>query len=68
MHEDGIKKGEKVLVLDDLLATGGTAKAICELVKKLNGDIIEVAFVIELSDLKGRDKLKGYKVFSQIVY
>lgn len=68
MHEDGIKQGERVLIVDDLLATGGTAKAICELVKKLKGEIVEVAFMIELSDLNGRQNLKGYKVFSQLVY
>lgn len=68
MHEDGIKQGERVLIIDDLLATGGTAKAICELVEKLKGEIVEIAFMIELSDLKGRKKLKGYKVFSLLVY
>lgn len=68
MHEDGIKQGERVLIVDDLLATGGTAKAICELVEKLKGEIVEVAFMIELPDLNGRQNLKGYKVFSQLVY
>jgi adenine phosphoribosyltransferase len=68
MHEDAIKNGEKVLVIDDLLATGGTAKAICTLVEKLGGDIYEVAFMIELSDLKGREKLKGHNLFSLIIY
>ena len=67
MHEDAINPGDKVLVLDDLLATGGTAKAICDLTEKLKGDIVEVAFMIELSFLNGRDKLKGYKIFSQII-
>ena len=68
MHEDAISPGDKVLVLDDLLATGGTAKAICDLIKRLKGDIVEVAFMIELSFLNGRDKLKDYKIFSQIIY
>ena len=68
VHEDAISAGERVLVVDDLLATGGTAKATCDLVSRLNGDIIELAFMIELSFLNGRDKLKGYPVFSQIVY
>lgn len=68
MHEDAIKDGEKALIIDDLLATGGTAKAICELVEKLRGEIAEVAFMIELSDLGGREKLKGYNVFSLIRY
>jgi adenine phosphoribosyltransferase len=68
MHEDAISEGEKVLILDDLLATGGTAKAICELVESLKGEIVELAFVIELGFLKGRGKLKGYPVYCQIVY
>lgn len=68
MHQDAVKKGEKVLIIDDLLATGGTAKAICELVEKLKGEIAEVAFMIELTDLKGREKLKGYNIFSLIQY
>jgi len=68
VHKDAIKAGERVLIIDDLLATGGTAKAICDLVKKAGGDIIAVAFMIELSDLKGRDKLKGYDIFSLIIY
>jgi adenine phosphoribosyltransferase len=68
VHEDSIAKGEKVLIVDDLLATGGTAKAMCELVKRLSGDIVELAFMIELSFLNGRDKLKAYPVYSQIVY
>ncbi|NQT95125.1 MAG: adenine phosphoribosyltransferase [Candidatus Omnitrophica bacterium] len=68
MHEDAIVEGEKALILDDLLATGGTAKAICELVEKLKGDIYEVAFMIELSFLNGREKLKDYNIFSLITY
>ena len=68
MHEDAIFEDESVLIVDDLLATGGTAKATCDLVEKEKGKIIEFAFMIELSFLKGRDKLKGYEIFSQIVY
>lgn len=68
MHEDAIAEGESVLIVDDLLATGGTAKATCELVEKQLGKVVEVAFLIELSFLNGRDKLKGYELFSQIVY
>jgi len=68
MHEDAIRENELVLIVDDLLATGGTAEAMCELVKQQKGEIIEVAFMIELSFLKGRDKLKGYQMYSQIVY
>ena len=68
MHKDAIKSNERVLILDDLLATGGTAKAMCDLVKKAGGDIISVAFMIELSDLNGRDKLTQYDIFSLITY
>ena len=68
MHEDGIKKGDNVLVIDDLIATGGTVSAACKLVEKLEGRIEELVFVIELPDLKGRDKLKGYKVFSMVEF
>jgi len=68
IHQDAIKEGDKVLIFDDLLATGGTAKAVCELVEKLEGEIVGVSFLIELSELKGRGKLKGYEVFSLIKY
>ena len=66
MHQDAIKKGAKVLIVDDLLATGGTTAAVIDLVKKLGGEVVGIAFVIELLPLKGRDKLKGYPVFSLI--
>ncbi|OGL47509.1 MAG: adenine phosphoribosyltransferase [Candidatus Schekmanbacteria bacterium RBG_16_38_11] len=66
IHKDSIKKGEKILIVDDLLATGGTVAAVCKLVEQLEGKIIELAFLIELGFLKGRDKLKGYSVFSLI--
>lgn len=68
IHQDAITAGEKVLIIDDLLATGGTVKAVTELVNQLGGKILEIAFVIELVDLKGRDKLKGYPVFSLIKF
>ena len=68
MHKDAIKQKERVLIIDDLLATGGTAKAMCDLVKKNGGNIISVAFMIELVGLKGRAKLTGYDVFSLITY
>ena len=68
VHIDAIKPGGRVLIADDLLATGGTAKATIDLVKKLRGEIIEAAFLIELTFLKGREKLKPYKVFSLIQY
>ena len=64
MHHDAIKPGDKVLIVDDLLATGGTVKAVTDLVKQLQGKIMGIAFLIELTDLKGRAKLKGYPVYS----
>lgn len=67
MHIDAIEKGEKVLVFDDLLATGGTAKAACNLVEKAGGTVAGIAFVIELTgSLHGRDKLGGYDILSLI--
>jgi adenine phosphoribosyltransferase len=68
IHLDAIKPGQKVLVVDDLLATGGTISATAELVKQLKGDIVGFAFLIELDDLKGREKLKSYDVFSLVHY
>lgn len=68
MHKDAVKKGENILILDDLLATGGTAKALCELVETLKGKVIEIAFVIELLFLNGRYKLNNYSTFSLIQY
>lgn len=68
IHEDAISPGEKVLVIDDLLATGGTVSAVLDLVKKLKAKVAGLAFVIELVDLKGREKLKGFPVFSLIKF
>jgi adenine phosphoribosyltransferase len=68
IHTDAIEKGEKILVLDDLLATGGTVKAACALVERLGGKIVGIAFLIELAFLKGRAKLPGYDIFSLITY
>ncbi|HLC36072.1 MAG TPA: adenine phosphoribosyltransferase [archaeon] len=68
MHEDAIAKGEKILIVDDLLATGGTARAAIDLVEKLGGEIQGLMFLIELSFLNGRKKLKNYKTFSLIKY
>jgi adenine phosphoribosyltransferase len=68
MHHDAIKPGDKVLIVDDLLATGGTVEAVTDLVKQLGGEICGIAFLIELADLKGREKLKSYPVFSLIKY
>ena len=68
IHVDAIEKGQNVLVVDDLLATGGTAKATCNLVEKLGGKVVGVAFVIELNFLNGRNKLEGYDIFSLLQY
>lgn len=68
MHHDAISKGDKVLIVDDLLATGGTVKAVVDLVKKLRGEIAGIAFLVELTDLKGKEKLKGYPIYSLIKY
>ncbi len=68
IHEDSIEKGKKVLIIDDLLATGGTARASIDLVEKLGGKVEEVAFVIELEFLKGREKLNPFEVYSIIKY
>ncbi len=68
IHEDAIEKGQRVLVVDDLLATGGTAAAVTQLVKKLGGEIVGLAFLVELVFLNGRSKLKGYEVFSLLQY
>jgi len=68
IHEDGIKPGQRVLVIDDLLATGGSARAAVNLVERLGGEIIGVAFLIELDFLNGREKLQGYDVRSLIHY
>ncbi|MCK4277220.1 MAG: adenine phosphoribosyltransferase [Phycisphaerae bacterium] len=62
MHTDAVSAGQKVLMVDDLLATGGTMRAACEMVKRLGGDIVGVCFVIELCFLNGRDKLTGYDI------
>ncbi|MCP4022562.1 MAG: purine phosphoribosyltransferase family protein, partial [Desulfobacteraceae bacterium] len=64
IHEDAMKKGEKVIIVDDLLATGGTMGATVRLVEKLEAQILECAFIVELPDLKGRDKLNGQKIFT----
>lgn len=68
MHKDAIEKGQRVLVVDDLLATGGTAEATAKLATKLGADIAGLAFVVELDFLKGRDKLKPYDVYSVLHY
>ena len=68
MHHDAISRENRVLIVDDLLATGGTVKAVTDLVKQLEGKIVGITFLIELLDLKGRDKLKDYPLFSLIKY
>ena len=68
MHKDAISVGTKVLIVDDLLATGGSARAATQLIEKLGGQVIGIAFLIELVDLHGRDKLKGYDVYSMIQF
>jgi adenine phosphoribosyltransferase len=68
MHADAIVKGQKVVIIDDLLATGGTTQAAIKLVERLGGEVVGCAFVSELVDLKGREALKGYDVLSLIQY
>ena len=68
MHKDAVKPGERVLIVDDLLATGGTVSAAMELVEKLGGHIAGIAFLVELTFLKGREHLKGHDVFALIKY
>ena len=68
LHTDSIKPGQKVVIIDDLIATGGTVEAIAKLVEKLGGEVAKICFIMELAGLKGRDRLKGYNVESAIVY
>jgi len=68
MHKDAIQPGQRVLVIDDLLATGGTAEATIDLVEALGGEVIGVTFLIDLAFLHGMDKLEGYEVFSVIQF
>ncbi len=68
IHTDAIKPGERVIIHDDVLATGGTAKALCELVEKLGGEIVQCNFIMELSFLNGRDKLTPHNVYAPLIY
>ena len=68
MHKDAIQPGQKVVIVDDLIATGGSAEAAVKLVEKLGGQIIKMVFVMELAGLEGRKKLEGYDIQSLIVY
>jgi len=68
IHKDAIKPGQKVLIVDDLLATSGTTESIVKLIEKIGGEIVGIQVLIELAFLKGRDKLKGYKVKSIVQF
>lgn len=68
IHVDAIQKGDRVLIHDDVLATGGTAKAVCELVERLGGIIVQCNFIMELTFLKGREKIAGNEIFVAITY
>ena len=68
MHKDAIRPGQKVVIVDDLMATGGSAEAAAKLVEKLGGQVVRMAFVMELAGLEGRKKLAGYDVESLIIY
>ena len=68
VHKDAIKKGDQVLIVDDLLATGGTINAARNLIKKLGGEVVECTFVIELPDLKGREKIQGENIYSIVAF
>lgn len=68
MHIDGISKGDRILVHDDVLATGGTAKAVCEMIEKLGGEVVQCVFLLELDFLKGAEKLKKYPSVSLLNY
>ncbi|MBI4656169.1 MAG: adenine phosphoribosyltransferase [Elusimicrobia bacterium] len=68
LHEDAVKKGEKILIIDDVLATGGTAKCACRMAEKLGAEIESIAMLIELEFLKGREKLQNYDLFSLVKY
>ena len=68
MHKDSIKPGQKVVIVDDLIATGGSVEAAIKLVEELGGEVVKVVFLMELAGLKGRERLKGYNVASVICY
>ena len=68
LHKDSIKPGQKVVIIDDLIATGGTVEAIAKLVEELGGEVVKICFVMELAGLKGREKLQKYDVDSAIIY
>ena len=68
IHVDAIQKGDRILIHDDVLATGGTAKAVCELVERLGGEIVQINFLMELTFLNGREKLGNNKLFAAMTY
>lgn len=68
MHADAIHRGQKVVIVDDVLATGGTARAVAELVEKVGGEVVALGFLMELDFLKGRERLNGYEVVSVLRY
>jgi adenine phosphoribosyltransferase len=68
VHEDAIRKGDRVVIIDDLIATGGTIKAAIDLAEKLGGEVVECAFVIDLPDLKGKEKIKEYSIFTLVEF
>lgn len=68
MHKDSIKPGQKVVIIDDLIATGGTTEAMITLIEELGGEVVKIIFVMELAGLHGREKLNGYAVESIITY
>ena len=68
MHKDSVQPGQKVVLVDDLIATGGTIEASAKLIEELGGEVVKIIFLMELAGLNGRDKLKGYDVASVITY
>ena len=68
IHKDAIKPGDRVVIVDDLIATGGTTKAIINLIERLGGKVVRIVFLMELAGLKGREKLEGYDVKAALVY
>ncbi|MBQ6876341.1 MAG: adenine phosphoribosyltransferase, partial [Lachnospiraceae bacterium] len=68
IHKDAIKPGQKVVIVDDLIATGGTIEAIIKLLEQLGGDVVKICFVMELAGLKGRERLAGYEISSVVTY
>lgn len=68
IHIDAVKKGQKVVIVDDLMATGGTTEAMVKLLEKMGAEVVKICFVIELAGLKGREKLRAYDVESLVIY